>query len=359
MTLSRLLSVGALCALACVGCKEKEEPPLIRPVLSIVVAEHTQAARGFAGTVEPRYRSNLGFRVLGRIIVRDINVGDLVTQGERLAAIDAMALEFALRSARADLSSAEAQLANATATEARQRALLETNTTTPAQYELAQRARDSAAAAVTRVRANLAIAQEQLGYAQLRAEFDGVVTSVDAEVGQVVSPGQTVVTIARPDVREAVVDVPDELAPDIKPGVPFTVAWQVDPSIRTQGVVREIAPQADSLTRTRRIRITLDSPPASFRLGTTITAYQEAVTVGRVIVPATAILRRDDKTMVWVVDAATSSVATQEVRTGRTLQGGVEIESGLAVGTRVVVAGVNSLTAGQRVKLAGNGSAAP
>ena len=194
--------------------------------------------------------------------------------------------------------------------------------------------------------------QEQLGYAQLQAEFDGVVVAVDAEVGQVVSPGQTVVTIARPDVREAVVDVPEDSDGSIQPGTQFDVALQVDPAIKATGRVREIAPQADQTTRTRRVRIALDNPPPTFRLGTTITATLTARIAPQIELPASALLERDGKTMVWVVDPATGKVALQDVsvsgRTARTIR----IGEGLASGTQVVIAGVNSLVPGQTVKIA-------
>ena len=159
------------------------------------------------GTVEPRYTTNIGFRVLGRLIARPVNVGDLVEEGQTLAAIDSTTLELAVQSARADLSRSKARLANASATEERKRTLIVSDSTTKASLDDAEYARAGAQASVARAQANLTKALEQLGYAQLKAEFAGVVTAVSADVGQVVSPGQTVVTVARPDVREAVVDV--------------------------------------------------------------------------------------------------------------------------------------------------------
>ena len=151
-----------------------------------------QTARtvGFAGTVEPRYKSDLGFRVLGRIISRDVNVGDVVKKGQRLATLDPLAYQLAVRSAQADLASATARLENAAATETRQRTLLQQNIATQAQFDAAEAARESAEAGVTSARANLDKAEEQLGYTELRADFDGVVTATEAELGQVVQPGR-------------------------------------------------------------------------------------------------------------------------------------------------------------------------
>jgi RND family efflux transporter MFP subunit len=346
-------------ALTLAACQEQQAAPLppVRPVLSVIAAPQKGQELGFVGTVEPQIRSSFGFRVLGRMVTRAVNVGDTVKKGTQLAALDPVAFELAVRSSQAEVSNALAQLENATATETRQRTLLDQGTTTEAQFEAAQQAREAAAAAVTRARANLAKTQEQFGYTQLRADFDGVVTAVEAEVGQVVQPGQTVVTLARPDIREAVVDVPETVNGSLQLGSRFDVALQLDPSVRASGRVREIAPQADPTTRTRRVRITLDNPPANFRLGTTVTAVLETATHATSIeLPASALLERDGTTMVWVVDPATKTVSTQSVKVATRGERSFQVVEGLAPGTRVVTAGVNSLTPGQQVKIADGAS---
>ena len=143
------------------------------------------------GTVQPRYETNLGFRVLGRLIARPVNVGDLVAEGQTIAAIDPTALELAVRSAKADLSKAQALLENAIGTEERKRILIKTDATTKQTLDDAEQVRAGAQASTARARANLTKAIEQLGYAEVKADFAGVVTAVSAEVGQVVSPGQS------------------------------------------------------------------------------------------------------------------------------------------------------------------------
>jgi membrane fusion protein, multidrug efflux system len=306
---------------------------------------------GFAGTVESQIQSSFGFRVLGRIIARDVRVGDAVKKGALLAALDPVAYEQAVRSAQADVSNAVARLENATATEARQQKLLQRNTTARAQFEAAQQARAAAEAAATQARADLAKAEEKLGYTQLHADFDGVVTAVEAEFGQVVQPGQTVVTIARTDIREAVIDVPADLNGNLQPGSRFEVALQLDPSVRASGRVREIGPQADSATRTRRVRIVLDDPPQSFRLGTIVTAVPASRAEFGIALPASALLERDGRTMVWVVDPETRTVSTHEVGIITRDERSFQVVEGLPSGTRVVTAGVNSLKPGQPVKI--------
>ena len=140
-------------------------------------------------------------------------------------------------------------MVNASGTVSRQRTLIETGATTKATLDSAEQSNAAAQAAVIRAQSDLTKAREQLSYTKIDAEYAGVVTAVGAQVGQVVAPGQTVVTVARPDIREAVIDVADDLAGALQIGMPLTVALQLDPRIRVDGKVREIAPQADAVTR--------------------------------------------------------------------------------------------------------------
>ncbi|AWC21117.1 Efflux pump periplasmic linker BepF [Aminobacter sp. MSH1] len=347
-----LAPIGLMAVLALAGCSQEQAPPpeVIRPVLSIVVEPHARTVQGFAGTIQPEFSADLAFRLLGRLVARDVGVGDQVAKGTTLAAIDPLALELSMQSARADLSTAEAQFANASASEERQRTLLQESNTSQAVYDSAKQALDSAAANVERARAALAKAQEQLGYARLFSDFDGIVTATGAEVGQTVSPGQMVVTVARSDAREAVVDVPDQMASELKEGVEFEVSLQSALSLRTKAHVREIAPQADASTRTRRVRLALTDPPTAFRLGSTVTAVPVLKADEAIDLPLSALLEKDGKNFVWVVDQAASTVSLQDIEV-KAKDGASFTVDGLTAGTRVVTAGVNSLAEGQKVRI--------
>ncbi len=182
-----VVAFGIASALALASCKqEAKAPELVRPVLSTVLQPAIPGSTVEVGTVQPRYETNLGFRVLGRLIARPVNVGDLVAKGQTIAAVDPTALELAVRSAKADLSKAQALLENANGTEERKRILVRTDATTKQSLDDAEQVRAGAQASAARASANLAKAIEQLGYAQVKAEFAGVVTAVSAEVGQVV-----------------------------------------------------------------------------------------------------------------------------------------------------------------------------
>jgi RND family efflux transporter MFP subunit len=347
-----MLIVGTLAAASLLaGCQqETSAPEPVRPVLSMLAKPDGGDGAVAVGVIEPRYKTNLGFRVLGRLTSRPVYVGDLVGEGQIVGTIDPTALDLAVRAAKAQLAKADAQLATAKANEERQRTLITRDATTRQTLDNAEQARAGAEASVAQEQASLTKAIEQLGYAHIKADFGGVVTAVGADVGQVVSPGQTVVTIARPDVREAVVDIGEDLPVPLEVGLPLTVTLQLLPAVQVEGRIREIAPQADAVTRLRRVRIALDDPPESFRLGATVTANLGKDRGEVLRLPASAVLAKDGADFVWVVDQSASTVSLQKIA-GIAEPGGIRVTGGLAAGTRVVTAGIHSLKPGQHVRI--------
>ncbi|WP_165222907.1 efflux RND transporter periplasmic adaptor subunit [Affinirhizobium pseudoryzae] len=335
---------------ACSDDKKDPAPP-VRPILSMLAEPRESIATGFAGTVEAQFSTDLGFQVLGRITARHVSVGDLVKKGQILASIDATALQLAVTQAEADLASAVAKLDLAKLNEQRQKTLVASAASTKEQLETAVQSREAAEATVQQLQASLTKAKEQLTYADLTADTDGVVSAVSAEVGQVVSAGQTVLTIARLEARNAVVDIPDSFDQLTKIGTPFEVTLQANPVIKVSGTVRETTPQSDAATRTRRTKIALNAPPASFRLGSTITATPEAPSDGHIWLPESAVGIADGKTFVWVVNTDTKTVSRKTVETRPSAGGGLDVLSGLEPGQRVASAGVYSLADNQTVRI--------
>lgn len=351
----------ALAAMACsallllAACKQDQqtvvEPPL-RPVLSVVAVVRTTDTLGpFAGTIEPRYKTDLGFRIFGRMVARFVDVGSTVIKGQELAALDPAVQALAVRSAQAAVINAEAQFANAEAEDARQRDLVQRNFTPQAQYELVERNRDTAQASLTRAQAALRKAKDALGFTQLRADFDGVVINRYAEPGQVVNAGQKIVTVARPEVREAVIAVPDALAEALSHPKDFAITVDLDHTIAMKASgVRSIDPVADPTTRTRIVYLTLNDPPEAFRLGITVSVTFSRPESPQVDLPATAIMDKDGKSFVWVIDPARNIVSQREVTVASHSEGQVVVTKGINAGERIVVAGVHSLKPGQQVK---------
>lgn len=157
-------------------------------------------------------------------------------------------------------------------------------------------------------------------------------------------------TVARSDAREAVVDIPDQLTGDLADGTGFDVILQSLPAIRTEAKLREIAPQADSSTRTRRVRLALLNAPSAFRLGSTVTATRVMPIEPTIELPLSALLEKDGKQQVWIVDAQ-SKVALHDIQIGAKRGGSFVVTGGLNAGARVVTAGVHSLTPGETVKI--------
>ncbi len=347
--------VAALALLA--GCDQDAgagEPAKPRPVKSVAASAAQTETVHFPGIVQAQVETDLAFRTLGRVISRKVNVGDLVRAGDVLAEIDPLALELAVRSAEADLRNAEAQFENALLTENRKRRLSSTSAASIADLDLAEQALKSAWAGVGQANASLDKAREQLGYAELKAEFDGVVTATSVEVGQTVTAGQPVLRLARLDRRDVVVDVPEAQLRSLRLGDRFDIALQLDNTLRASGVLREIGPQADSGTRMHRLKIAIDPAPEVFRLGSVVTAAPPEVQQARPFgVPATAVVKKDGADHVWVVDPATHTVSLRSVRLDISSADirSVRVLSGLKDGEEIVVAGVNQLAEGQSVRI--------
>ncbi|AJD39940.1 efflux RND transporter periplasmic adaptor subunit [Rhizobium sp. SEMIA 4085] len=359
MTLNRicaflplLVSVSLL-----VGCDQNSvagEEPAPRPVKVVIAAAERSQAASLPGVVRARIETDLAFRTFGKMVSRKVDLGDLVHKGDVLAEIDPLSLQLAVKSAEADLRNAQAQLENAATTETRKRRLMRSNAASIADHDLAEQQLKSASANSAKATASLAKSREQLGYAELRAEFDGVVTATSAETGQTVSAGQPVLKLARLEQRDVIVDVPEAQFSNIRLDDHFSVALQLDSRIKATGVVREIAPQADPNTRTYRLKIGIDRAPDIFRLGAVVTATPLAGERKQAIMlPLSAIRHEGGTSQVLVVDRSTAQVALRAVE----LQGpasaprSVLVLSGLREGEEIVAAGVDELTDGQKVKL--------
>ncbi|WP_213878362.1 efflux RND transporter periplasmic adaptor subunit [Pseudomonas sp. dw_358] len=335
------------------ACSKQEPPPEpIRPVLFVTVkAEQVQQLGRYAGNIEARYESTLGFRVGGRIARRLLDVGDEVQKDQLLAVLDPTDQQNQLRSRQGDLARVQAQWLNAQANARRQQELFDRGVGAQAALDMAvtnlktaQASRDQAQAAVDQAR-------DQLNYSELRADHAAVITRWQVEAGQVVTVGQQVVTLARPDIKEAVIDLPSELAERLTSGIQFAVAGQLDPSVKTIATLRELEPQADSATRTRRARLTLAETPAPFRLGTAISVTLTSAIEPRITLPATVLQNVDGQLQIWIVDPQSHTVSPRRVSLLSRDRGSVVLTAGVAVGERVVSAGVNSLKPGQQVKV--------
>lgn len=340
------------------GCSREEQSaaPQVRPVRTIV-AESRAGGQGVSltGHIEAKNEASYAFRIGGRIVDRLVNVGDSVAPGQVLARLDPQNEQNVLRSAQAAVNAAQSQVSLTRNAYDRQRQLLERGFTPRSQYEQAEQAYKAAQSALDDASAQLKIAQDRLDFTELKADAAGTVTARRAEPSEVVQAGQPIVQVARQDGRDAVFDVPAQLLRTLPADPEVTVTLTDAPAVRAVGHVREVAPQADPVTRTFAVRVGLVDPPPAMRLGSTVTGRVDIDSGPVIEIPATALTRVGDAPAVWLVDPASETVALHNIEVLRFTPSSVVVYEGLKPGDIVVTAGVQALHPGQKVRLLGGG----
>ena len=310
----------------------------------------SETARTFVGVVRPRYESDLGFRLAGKVVERRPNVGDRVRAGDVIARLDPTDLRLQVESAEAELAAAGSSFAQAAGDERRFADLKANGYAPTADYERKKSARDEADGRLKRARRSLELARNQLEYADLRADADGVVTAVLVEAGQVVSTGQPVVRIARAGEREALVALPEAWLEDAADSDATVRLWSND--VRSYAArLRELSPQADPATRTyaARFQIRDAGEEAAFGMTATVTLTRSDQ-VSAAQVPLAAILNRGSGPLVYVVDRSTDILEARPVTVATFGSRTAAVTEGLTDGETIVTLGVQKLEAGRKVR---------
>lgn len=346
--------VLAASAVVLAACSKPE--PAAEPVRSVKVltvgAGSFDSAYEFAGEVRARVESRLGFRVAGKIVRRQAELGQRVKAGQVLAQLDAQDYKLAADAARAQVAAAQTNRDLAAADYKRFAALKDQNFISGAELERRDTALKAAQAQLEQAQAQLAAQGNQAGYATLVADVSGVVTAIEAEPGQVVAAGTPVVRIAQDGPRDVVFSVPEDKVGAIKPGADVSVRmWAADGKMA--GKVREVSASADPVTRTYPVKVSLDASAAP-PLGATV--YVAPASLGhagvQVVKLPTSALRQDGKaTAVWVLDKATMTVKSQPVQIATADGNEAVIAAGVTPGMLVVSAGVHVLSPGQKVTI--------
>lgn len=355
MALRRSTAAAAcLLALSLAACKRetKVAVPEPRPVRTTTV-ELAPRRETFVltGHVQAEDEVSFAFRIGGRMIERPVNVGDRLEPGQLIAKLDPQNEINEFRAARAAVEAARAALRESQAAYDRQRTLLAQGHTPRAQYDQAERILRTAEAQLVSAEAQQKIASDRVSFTMLTADAPGTVTARGAEPGEVVQAGQMIVQVARQGGRDAVFDVPAQLLRTAPPNPTITVRLTDDPSVTALGRVREVAPQADPVTRTFQVRVGLTDPPAAMRLGATVNGQVEGESTPVVAIPATALTEVDRKPAVWIVDPAKLTVSLHPIEVASFDPAQVIVASGLAPGDIVVTAGVHALHPDQPVRL--------
>jgi RND family efflux transporter MFP subunit len=341
-----------LAAAALGGCGEgapRVDKP--RPVLVETVRFAAgEVAAAYPGEVRARRESDLAFRIGGKIVSRRVDAGDVVRKGQSLARLDPSDVALSAQAAKAQWSAAENDFRFAEAELNRSRGLLAKGFVSQTAFDGKNNAFGVAKARVEQARAQGAVAGNQAGYADLIAESDGVITAVSGEAGQVVAAGQAVMRLAQPGEKEIWISVPESRLEEMHGAPTLSASLWAAPTKQYLGRVREIAPNADPVTRTFQVKVALPDADEAVRLGMTanvLLRHVRARPTARLPLPALG--SRDGKPVLWIVDGE-GRVQPRVVEVAEYLAGGATILSGVAEGDRVVVAGVHKLGAGERVE---------
>ena len=350
------LTLALAASLALAACSKNEAPP--EPVRSVKVmtvgVDTFKSGYEFAGEVRPRVESRLGFRVAGKIIKRQAELGQRVKAGQVLAQLDPRDFQLAADAARAQVAAASTNRDLAAADFKRYAALKDQNFISGAELERRETTLKAAQAQLDQAKAQLASQGNQAGYTSLVADVSGVVTAVEAEPGQVVTAGSPVVRIAQDGPRDVVFSVPEDKIAAIKPGSEVAVRVWANGGAALAGKVREVAASADPVTRTYSVKVSLNAAATPPALGATVYVSPQALShVGTPVIklPTSALRKEGAGTAVWVLDKPTMTLKSQPVQIATADGNEAVVAAGLQPGMLVVAAGVHVLSPGQKVTI--------
>ena len=332
--------------------------PIVRTIT--VATKAGAAAKAYPGEVRGRYESQLAFQVAGKINARMVNVGDNVQAGQILLALDPKDVNQSVEAASAQLASARANYQLAADNAARYSALYAQGAVSEAIRDQYNTQLEAASAALRQAQAQANVSSNQLGYTQLVSDTSGVVTALNAEVGQVVAAGTPIATVVRSGEREVHINVPESTKLSV--GQQAAVSFWALPGVEATGHVREIASMADPVTRTYKVCVAVPAWPTEAKLGMTakVSFADEAVnanasTVAGYLIPAQALYQINNKAQVWVVRERKAQLV--EVTVAGYAGNDIIISQGLRQGDKVVTAGLAKLIPNQEVRLEEGGEA--
>ncbi len=333
------------------GCSPA--PPEQLSVPSVLLFQVTEAnhkkGRQFTGEIVPRHTSTLGFRIGGKLMERFVDVGSRVKRGQLLARLDAKDTALSLTAAQAALDAARSDLELAQTELRRVRALREKKFVSDSVVDTQVTATHAAEARIRQAEAEVELAANQNTYATLRADADGVVTTVNAEVGQVMATGQPLVTLAQDGPREVRINVPETDLSSVHVGGTAQVHLWSAPEQNYPAKVRELAPAADAVTRTYTAKARIEAEEENLPLGATATVVMAAEPQESLRLPLRALGQREGQPVVWVFDAKTDMVGPIPVRLVRFDEHWAFVEAEGLQGKQVVSAGIHLLQPGMKV----------
>jgi multidrug efflux system membrane fusion protein len=350
MTVHRGTPLSLASALLLAACDHAPPPNVVRPVVVVHPQPADAAFSALAGDVHARLEPELAFRIPGKLVKRNVDVGVRVHRGDVLAELDPQDVRLQVAAARAQVASADADLVLAKNERDRYVAMGARKLVSQTQVETAENTYRAAEARVKQMRAQASVAGNQADYATLQAPADGMIAQRSAEAGQVVTAGQAVFVLAVDGEREVAVGVPERDVATMKLGDPALIELWAAPGKRYAGHVRELARAADAVSRTFSARVAFDDPAANaIEPGQSARVYFAQAEAATTRIPLSALSAENGKPFVWVVDPATSRLRRTPVEVGPYAEDSVPVRSGLDASAWVVAAGVHVLREGQDV----------
>jgi membrane fusion protein, multidrug efflux system len=347
------IPISLILTLSLLACeKPADQVPPPRPALVAVVGDATAMESAdivLVGEVKSRYESNQSFRIAGKIISRQAEVGDVVKKGQALAKIDATDSQLSAQAAKADVLVAQANYALAKTEVERQRQLLEKKFISQSALDRQEAQLETAAASLKQAQAQAAVANNQSRYTTLTADRDGIITQINAEPGQVVQAGELIVQIVDTKQIEVLAAVPESRMDDVHVNDLVAIKLWANQAKNYKGKVREITPAASEATRAFDMRVAVLDTDEKVKFGMTAGVIVGNKFAQGIIVPSSAVTQYEGQNIVWVIDDK-GIVSQRKVEIGSFTENGVAILKGLSAGEMVAIAGVHTLVNGQKVK---------
>ena len=302
----------------------------------------SRAKQSFTGTLQPRYQTNVAFRVSGKLLERNVEVGQFVKKGDTLFRLDPEDIDLQLRVAESDQISALSLQRQSAAEDKRLLQLRSNGSVSQSEYELGLANRDVANARLDSADRRLALAKNQRTYCDLVADADGLVTSIQAEAGQVVNVGQAVLQLMQTNELEALVSLPENIVANVKKLRATATFWSRT-GLQLQAELRELSPMADPTTRTYDARFKLKDPSPELAIGMTVSILLSDSEEEGVCLPITAIASRNDRPIVWRIVKNSSKVEAVPVDILQYRTENVIVRGSVRSGDQIISAGVQRL----------------
>jgi len=304
------------------------------------------------GTIEAITTVEVGTQVSGVIKKLYADFNSVVKKGQLLARIDPTDYKLSVVSSKAQMNSAQADVQKASADLERYKNLLEKGAVSRTEFDRYQNVYNTALAKLNQTKALLDVDENKANYTDLFADADGVITEVLAERGEVVAQGQAIIRLARPQEKEISIHVSENRLDELNKSNELNISLWAYPQLKLRGKIREISPNADPVTRTYNVRVTLLNSTDDVHLGMTATVILQRTTEQAVaLLPLTALYAQGEKPSVWVVDTQTHQVKLTPVQLSEFYGNYVTVIQGLTNGQWVVTAGTHKLHEGQIVRL--------